>query len=86
MQLDNPLDEAEALKVLAAAPGLTIVNDRAGNNFPTPLGVSDKVRWLCFSLCFHFVFVLLLAPWESPGSREGPVGRVRTSGISREGP
>ncbi|MDF1522718.1 MAG: aspartate-semialdehyde dehydrogenase, partial [Trueperaceae bacterium] len=36
----RPVSEAEARAVLAAAPGVTLVDDRAANRFPTPLEAS----------------------------------------------
>lgn len=38
----RPLAEARARQVLAAAPGLRIVDDRAGNRFPEPLSASGR--------------------------------------------
>lgn len=34
--------EEEALKALEAFPGVSIINDRANNRFPTPLDASTK--------------------------------------------
>jgi aspartate-semialdehyde dehydrogenase len=34
--------EEEALAALAAFPGVSIINDRAANRFPTPLDASNK--------------------------------------------
>ncbi|XP_062209437.1 uncharacterized protein LOC133911253 isoform X2 [Phragmites australis] len=42
LQFEKPLDEDTAREILRAAPGVTIVDDRAANRFPTPLEVSDK--------------------------------------------
>jgi aspartate-semialdehyde dehydrogenase len=36
------LSEEDALAALAVAPGVTIINDRAANRFPTPLDASGK--------------------------------------------
>ena len=36
--------EEEALAALAAFPGVSIINDRANNRFPTPLDASNQVR------------------------------------------
>ena len=33
---------AQALEVLAAAPGVSIINDREANRFPTPLDASNR--------------------------------------------
>ena len=38
----RPLPEARAREVLAAAPGLRIVDDRAANRFPEPLAASGR--------------------------------------------
>ncbi|KAG8098251.1 hypothetical protein GUJ93_ZPchr0013g35043 [Zizania palustris] len=42
LQFEKPLDEDSAREILRAAPGVTIIDDRASNHFPTPLEVSDK--------------------------------------------
>lgn len=42
LQFEKPLDEDTAREILRAAPGVTIIDDRASNRFPTPLEVSDK--------------------------------------------
>ncbi|NP_001130240.1 aspartate-semialdehyde dehydrogenase [Zea mays] len=42
LQFEKPLDEDTAREILRAAPGVTIIEDRASNRFPTPLEVSDK--------------------------------------------
>jgi len=42
LQFEKPLDEDTAREILRAAPGVTIVDDRAANRFPTPLEVSNK--------------------------------------------
>jgi aspartate-semialdehyde dehydrogenase len=42
LELERPLTEIEALEVLSKAPGLSIINDRANNRFPTPLDASTK--------------------------------------------
>jgi aspartate-semialdehyde dehydrogenase len=36
------MSETEALAALSAAPGVSIINDRAANRFPTPLDASHK--------------------------------------------
>jgi aspartate-semialdehyde dehydrogenase len=38
----RPLPEARAREVLAAAPGLRVVDDRAANRFPEPLAASGR--------------------------------------------
>ncbi|KAB1205838.1 Aspartate-semialdehyde dehydrogenase [Morella rubra] len=42
LQFENPLDEDTARDILMNAPGVVVVDDRASNRFPTPLGVSNK--------------------------------------------
>ncbi|KAL1811866.1 hypothetical protein ACET3Z_021931 [Daucus carota] len=42
LQFENPLDEDTAREILKNAPGVVIIDDRASNNFPTPLEVSNK--------------------------------------------
>ena len=42
LELERPLTEDQALEVLAQARGLSIINDRANNRFPTPLDASTK--------------------------------------------
>jgi aspartate-semialdehyde dehydrogenase len=42
LQFEKPLDEDTAREILRAAEGVTIIDDRASNRFPTPLEVSDK--------------------------------------------
>ncbi|KAD1969852.1 hypothetical protein E3N88_42083 [Mikania micrantha] len=42
LQFASPLDENEARDILKKAPGVVVVDDRAGNRFPTPLEVSNK--------------------------------------------
>ena len=42
MQLKGPLEEAEALKLLEGAEGVSIIDKREENTFPTPLEVSGK--------------------------------------------
>jgi aspartate-semialdehyde dehydrogenase len=41
-EFSNPITAGEAKKVLASAPGVTLVDDRPGNTFPTPLMASGK--------------------------------------------
>lgn len=42
LELDRPLTEEQAREILAAAPGVSLIDDRAGNRFPTPLDASGK--------------------------------------------
>ena len=42
LQLEKSLDEAEARQLLTDAPGVSIIDDRENNLFPTPLDVSGK--------------------------------------------
>lgn len=42
LQFLNPLSEEEAREILSGAKGVTVVDDREGNNFPTPIDVSCK--------------------------------------------
>jgi aspartate-semialdehyde dehydrogenase len=42
LQFERPLSEAEAYEILHAAPGVTVVDDRGANRFPTPLHASGK--------------------------------------------
>ena len=42
LQLKGPLEEAEALKLLEGAEGVSIIDKREENTFPTPLEVSGK--------------------------------------------
>jgi aspartate-semialdehyde dehydrogenase len=42
LTLKQPLREDEALALLAKAPGVTVVDDRASNRFPTPLDASHR--------------------------------------------
>mmetsp|Transcript_1749 Transcript_1749/g.3012 ORF Transcript_1749/g.3012 Transcript_1749/m.3012 type:complete len:393 (-) Transcript_1749:254-1432(-) len=42
LELVDELSEADAKEILSKAPGITIVDDRVKNDFPTPLGVSNK--------------------------------------------
>ena len=42
LELDRPLSEDDARALLAGAAGVSVVDDRAGNRFPTPLDASGK--------------------------------------------
>jgi aspartate-semialdehyde dehydrogenase len=42
LRFTNPITEDQAREILAAAPGVRIVDDRAGNHFPMPLEASDQ--------------------------------------------
>lgn len=40
LEFERDISEEEALRALAAAPGIQVADDRAANWFPTPLSVS----------------------------------------------
>ena len=42
LEFDRHLDEQQARQLLADAPGVTVLDDRKGNRFPTPLDASDQ--------------------------------------------
>ncbi|GMH32471.1 hypothetical protein BSKO_00305 [Bryopsis sp. KO-2023] len=42
LQFKNPITEDEALEVLAGFPGVSIINDREKNIFPTPLDATSQ--------------------------------------------
>jgi aspartate-semialdehyde dehydrogenase len=42
LEFDKDITEEEALKALEAFPGVSIINDRANNRFPTPLDASNQ--------------------------------------------
>ncbi|KAL6566315.1 hypothetical protein OROGR_001930 [Orobanche gracilis] len=42
LQFATPLDEDTAREILRNTPGVVVIDDRAANYFPTPLGVSNK--------------------------------------------
>ncbi len=42
LTFNKPLSEAEARKILAAAPGVTILDDRGSNKHPEPIIASDQ--------------------------------------------
>ncbi|MCX5661152.1 MAG: aspartate-semialdehyde dehydrogenase [Planctomycetota bacterium] len=42
LTFEKPLSEKEAEEILRQAPGVSIINDRANNRFPTPLDASHK--------------------------------------------
>eukprot|EP00250_Pteridium_aquilinum_P029722 c40011_g1_i1 orf=436-1614(-) len=42
LQFEKPLDEDTARQLLRQAAGVVVIDDRAANNFPTPLEVSSK--------------------------------------------
>ncbi|GAB4814333.1 hypothetical protein N2152v2_001379 [Parachlorella kessleri] len=42
LELEKPLTEEEAVDVLSKAPGVSIINDRQANRFPTPLDASNE--------------------------------------------
>lgn len=41
LQFSNALEEDKAREILAAAPGVSVIDDRESNTFPTPLDASD---------------------------------------------
>ncbi|KAG8098254.1 hypothetical protein GUJ93_ZPchr0013g35043 [Zizania palustris] len=62
LQFEKPLDEDSAREILRAAPGVTIIDDRASNHFPTPLEVighdisfqaHEHILYLDFSFFIH---------------------------------
>ncbi|MEX0744966.1 MAG: aspartate-semialdehyde dehydrogenase [Phycisphaeraceae bacterium] len=42
IEFENPIDEATAREVLRQAPGVSLMDDRENNHFPTPLDASDR--------------------------------------------
>jgi len=42
LTFDETITEDEAVKLLEAAPGVSLINDRSNNRFPTPLDASHK--------------------------------------------
>jgi len=42
LTLKNPLDEKQAKDILSKAEGVSLIDDRANNRFPTPLDASDQ--------------------------------------------
>lgn len=42
LTFDGRMSEAEARELLAAAPGVSLIDDRANNRFPTPLDATDR--------------------------------------------
>jgi len=42
LEFEQPLDEVDAERILRDAPGVSIINDRTGNRFPTPLDASHQ--------------------------------------------
>eukprot|EP00271_Cylindrocystis_brebissonii_P013206 TRINITY_DN32861_c0_g1_i1.p1 TRINITY_DN32861_c0_g1~~TRINITY_DN32861_c0_g1_i1.p1 ORF type:complete len:404 (-),score=83.43 TRINITY_DN32861_c0_g1_i1:949-2160(-) len=42
LQFEKPLSEEEARSILGQAEGVVLIDDRQGNNFPTPLDVSCR--------------------------------------------
>jgi len=42
LEFENPISEAEVRAILAEAPGVRIVDDRAARRFPMPLEASDQ--------------------------------------------
>jgi aspartate-semialdehyde dehydrogenase len=42
LEFAEPMDENKAREILSSAPGVSIIDDRKANRFPTPLDASDK--------------------------------------------
>jgi aspartate-semialdehyde dehydrogenase len=42
LEFERPITPAEVRKILSNAPGVTIVDDRAGNHFPMPIEASGQ--------------------------------------------
>ncbi|MFA9477856.1 aspartate-semialdehyde dehydrogenase [Phycisphaerales bacterium AB-hyl4] len=42
IEFENPIDEATAREVLRQSPGVSLMDDRESNRFPTPLDASDR--------------------------------------------
>jgi len=42
LTLATPLDENDAREILSKAAGVSIIDDRANNKFPTPLDASNQ--------------------------------------------
>lgn len=42
LEFERPLSEADAVAALEAFPGVSIINDRGANRFPTPLDASNQ--------------------------------------------
>ena len=42
LTFEKPITEDEAVALLEAAPGVSLINDRASNRFPTPLDATSK--------------------------------------------
>jgi len=42
LEFEQPLDEAKAKELLSKAPGVSIIDDRTNNRFPTPLDASHQ--------------------------------------------
>jgi aspartate-semialdehyde dehydrogenase len=42
LEFEDAMDEAQAIEILRQAPGVTVIDDRSGNNFPTPLDASHQ--------------------------------------------
>jgi len=68
LTLGREVSLAQVHEVLAKAPGLTILDDRAANDFPTPLKVSGKDNVL--------VGRLRLDPSQTPGGLQAPAGSL----------
>lgn len=42
LEFEKDVSEKEAVDVLAAFPGVSVINDRAANRFPTPLDATTQ--------------------------------------------
>ena len=42
LELVEPLSEDEARRILATAPGVSLIDDRRNNRFPTPIDATGK--------------------------------------------
>lgn len=42
LEFESPMDQEQAEQILQDAPGVSIINDRKGNRFPTPLDASHQ--------------------------------------------
>ena len=42
LEFDRPIDASQARELLRAAPGVTVIDDRAANRFPTPLDATGR--------------------------------------------
>ena len=42
LEFEEPMDEDQARQILSDAPGVSVIDDRKGNRFPTPLDASGR--------------------------------------------